>query len=311
MSDYLLPLAVTATFLSVGLVVFGLQQSLGRRRKGVQLLEAQLGRSIPVTREEDLSRSFRERALVPFLGALGALGTGLTPIGMRRRIARKLVLAGSPPAWSADKIAALKVLGAVAGLALGWLVATALGLRGLPYVGALVLFGGVWALIPGATLDIKARTRQELIRRALPDTMDLLTISVEAGLGFDAALSQVVKSTEGPLAHEIARMLQEMQVGAARVDALRSLADRSDVDELRGFTLAMVQAEQFGVSISKVLRSQADVLRTKRRQRAEEKAMKVPVKILFPLIFCILPAMLIVLVGPALIRVSQVFFGGS
>ena len=167
----------------------------------------------------------------------------------------------------------MKVLGTVIGTVLGWLVATALGVEGLPYTGAIVLFGGIGTLIPGAVLDIKARTRQELIRRALPDTMDLLTISVEAGLGFDAALSQVVKSTEGPLAHEVARMLQEMQVGVSRVDSLRSLADRTDVEELRGFTLAMIQADQFGVSISKVLRSQAGVLRTKRRQRAEEKAM--------------------------------------
>lgn len=308
MSEYLLPIGVAATFLSVSLLILGAQRSVSGRRKGAQLLEAQLGRSIPVTREEDLSRSFRERALLPALGALGVLGTRLTPLGMRKRIARKLILAGSPPAWSADKVAAVKVLGTVIGTVLGWLVATALGVVGLPYTGAIVLFGGIGTLIPGAVLDIKARTRQELIRRALPDTMDLLTISVEAGLGFDAALSQVVKSTEGPLAQEIARMLQEMQVGVSRVDSLRSLAERTDVEELRGFTLAMIQADQFGVSISKVLRSQASVLRTKRRQRAEEKAMKVPVKLLFPLIFCILPAMFIVLIGPAAIRISESFF---
>jgi tight adherence protein C len=308
MSEYMVPVAVAATFLSVSLLVLGVQQSMTRRRKAVQILEAQLGRSIPVSREEDLSRSFRERALVPALGTLGAVGTRLTPIGMRKRIARKLILAGSPAAWSADKVAAVKMVGTGIGAVLGWLVATALSLEALPYMGAILLFGGIGALIPGAILDIKARTRQELIRRALPDTMDLLTISVEAGLGFDAALSQVVKSTEGPLAHEIARMLQEMQVGVSRVDALRSLASRTNVDELGGFTLAMIQAEQFGVSISKVLRSQASVLRTKRRQRAEEKAMKVPVKLLFPLIFCILPSMFIVLIGPAAIRISQSFF---
>jgi tight adherence protein C len=307
MSELMLPVAVASTFMSVTLLVLGVQKVVTHRRRAVELLESQLGRTIPVTREEDLSRSFRERALVPFLGALGALGTRLTPVGMHRRIGRRLVLAGSPPGWTADRVAALKVLAAGSGVALGWLVAMALGLNGLTYVGALILFGGIGGLIPGATLDIKAKTRQELIRRALPDTMDLLTISVEAGLGFDAALSQVVKSTEGPLAHEIARMLQEIQVGASRIDALRNLADRSDVEELRGFTLAMIQAEQFGVSISKVLRSQADVLRTKRRQRAEEKAMKVPVKILFPLIFCILPAMFVVLMGPAVIRVADVF----
>jgi tight adherence protein C len=308
MSEYMLPIGLVATFVAVSLLVVGLQQVMTRRRRAVQLLQAQLEQNIPVTREEDLSRSFRQRALVPTLETLGKLGTRVTPVGMRRRIARKLVLAGNPPAWTADRVAATKVLGAACGVVLGWVMASMFGFGGLLLAGSVLLLGGIGSLIPGATLDMKAKTRQEMIRRALPDTMDLLTISVEAGLGFDAALSQVVKSTEGPLAQEIARMLQEMQVGMSRVDALRSLADRTDVEELRGFTLAMVQAEQFGVSISKVLRSQATVLRTKRRQRAEERAMKVPVKLLFPLIFCILPAMFIILIGPAAIRISRFFF---
>jgi tight adherence protein C len=309
MSEYLLPLALISTFLAVALLGFAMNLSRERRRRAVHLLEAQLGGTVPVTREDDLSRSFVERALVPFLGALGALGTRLTPIGMRKRIGRKVVLMGSPPGWDADKLAALKVMGAITGVGLGWLCATALGWEGLMYWSVVLLVGGIGALLPGTTLDLKARTRQELIRRALPDTMDLLTISVEAGLGFDAALAQVVRSTDGPLAQEIARMLQEMQVGVARADALRNVADRNDVDELKGFVLAMVQAEQFGVSIAKVLRSQAGQLRTKRRQRAEERAMKIPVKILFPLIFCILPAMFVVLLGPGIIKVASQFLG--
>jgi tight adherence protein C len=309
MSRFLVPLSVFSTFLAVSLIVLAAKLSRERRHRAVHLLEAQLGRTVPVTREEDLSRSFVERALVPFLGALGAVGMRLTPIGMRKRIGRKIVLMGSPPGWDADKLAALKVMGAIAGVGLGWLSATVLGREGLMYWMVILVVGGIGALLPGTILDLKARTRQELIRRALPDTMDLLTISVEAGLGFDAALAQVVRSTEGPLAQEIARMLQEMQVGVARADALRSVADRSDVDELRGFVLAMVQAEQFGVSIAKVLRSQAGQLRMKRRQRAEERAMKIPVKILFPLIFCILPAMFVVLLGPGIIKVASQFLG--
>lgn len=309
MSRYLLPLSVLSTFLAVGLVGLAANLASEKRRRAVHLLEAQLGRTVPVTREEDLSRSFVERALVPFLGALGAIGTRLTPIGMRKRISRKAVLMGSPPGWDADKLAALKVMGAIIGVGVGWLSAVALGREGLMYWSVILVVGGIGAVVPGATIDLKARTRQELIQRALPDTMDLLTISVEAGLGFDAALAQVVRSTDGPLAEEIARMLQEMQVGVARADALRNLADRNDVDELKGFVLAMVQAEQFGVSIAKVLRSQAGQLRTKRRQRAEERAMKIPVKILFPLIFCILPAMFVVLLGPGVIRVASQFLG--
>ena len=308
MSDLLVPVSLVATFGSVLLGTILVSQRSARRRP-VQLLEAQIGRSVAVTRDEELSRSFRERALIPFLGAMGTLGTKLTPIGMRKRIGRKLVLLGSPAGWDAEKIAALKVISAGGGVALGFLAASTIGWEGLRFFGVVLVVGGIGTLLPGAMLDMKAKARQEGIRRALPDTMDLLTISVEAGLGFDAALGQVVRSTEGPLAQEIARMLQEMQVGVSRADALRAMAERNDVEELRGFVLAMVQAEQFGVSISKVLRSQAKQLRLKRRQRAEEKAMKVPVKILFPLIFCILPAMFVVLLGPGIIRVMQEFFG--
>jgi len=308
MSDLLVPVSLVATFGSVLLGAVLVSQRSARRRP-VQLLEAQIGRSVAVTRDEELSRSFRERALIPFLGAMGTLGTKLTPIGMRKRIGRKLVLLGSPAGWDAEKIAALKVISAGGGVALGFLAASTIGWEGLRFFGVVLVVGGIGTLLPGAMLDMKAKARQEGIRRALPDTMDLLTISVEAGLGFDAALGQVVRSTEGPLAQEIARMLQEMQVGVSRADALRAMAERNDVEELRGFVLAMVQAEQFGVSISKVLRSQAKQLRLKRRQRAEEKAMKVPVKILFPLIFCILPAMFVVLLGPGIIRVMQEFFG--
>jgi tight adherence protein C len=145
----------------------------------------------------------------------------------------------------------------------------------------------------------------------MPDTMDLLTISVEAGLSFDAALAHVRKNVPGPLSDEIGRMLHEMQLGVSRVEAFRHLADRTDVEELKAFVLSMVQADTFGISVGKVLRAQAKELRMKRRQRAEEAAMKVPVKMLFPLIFCILPAMFIVMVGPGVIRIMRAFSGAA
>ena len=311
MSEYMLPIGLVATFVAVSLLVVGLQQVMTRRRRAVQLLQAQLEQNIPVTREEDLSRSFRQRALVPTLETLGKLGTRVTPVGMRRRIARKLVLAGNPPAWTADRVAATKVLGAACGVVLGWVMASMFGFGGLLLAGSVLLLGGIGSLIPGATLDMKAKTRQEMIRRALPDTMDLLTISVEAGLGFDAALAHVRKKVPGPLSDEIGRMLHEMQLGVSRVEAFRHLADRTDVEELKAFVLSMVQADTFGISVGKVLRAQAKELRMKRRQRAEEAAMKVPVKMLFPLIFCILPAMFIVMVGPGVIRIMRAFSGAA
>ena len=151
----------------------------------------------------------------------------------------------------------------------------------------------------------KSQTRQERIQRELPDALDLLSISVEAGLGFDAALSQVARNTTGPLAEEFFRVLQEMQIGTGRPEAMRALGERTTVSELRGFVTAMVQADAFGVPVANVLRVQAGEMRIKRSQRAEEKAQKVPVKILFPLIFCILPALFIVVIGPAAITIVR------
>jgi len=174
--------------------------------------------------------------------------------------------------------------------------------------GGLAVTAGVTVLLtplgyfaPDLALYQIAYNRNERIRRDLPDSMDLLTISVEAGLPFDAALSQVARNTRGPLADELFRVLQEMQIGLARIDALRAVAERTNVPELRGFVTAMVQADTFGIPVASVLRVQARDLRVKRSQRAEEIAQKVPVKILFPLVFCILPALFIVVMGPAAI----------
>ncbi len=147
------------------------------------------------------------------------------------------------------------------------------------------------------------------MRRELPDALDLLTISVEAGLAFDSALSQVARNTSGPLAEEFFRVLQEMQIGLGRADAMRALGDRTDLPELRGFITSMVQADSFGIPVAQVLRVQAREMRVKRSQRAEELAQKVPVKILFPLIFCILPSLFVVILGPAVIQIFTSFNG--
>ena len=145
--------------------------------------------------------------------------------------------------------------------------------------------------------------------KGLPDAVDLLTISVESGLGFDAALQQVARNTEGPLADEFSRVLREMQIGQGRAQALRGLADRTEVADLRSFVTAMVQADSFGIPIANVLRIQSGEIRMKRRQAAEEKAQKVPVKITVPLIFCILPCLFIAVMGPAVIHIMDSFAG--
>jgi tight adherence protein C len=211
---------------------------------------------------------------------------------------------------TAERIVAFKIIGAIVGLVVGLLVAPVLPFKGfVPSVIVAVFFAFTGYTFPSAGLASKASKRQKEIRKALPDTMDLLTISVEAGLGFDAALAQVVKNVPGPLSEEIARMLQEMQIGVSRTEALRHVNDRTEVPELDGFVLSMIQADKYGVGVAKVLRAQSTELRQKRRQRAEEVAQKVPLKLLFPMIFMVLPALFIVILGPGAIKVYENFFG--
>jgi tight adherence protein C len=164
-------------------------------------------------------------------------------------------------------------------------------------------------MAPNFYLYQRAYDRAAEMQKALPDAIDLLTISVESGLGFDAAVSQVARNTEGPLAGEFARMLQEMQIGRGRSDALRSMAERTNLRDLRGFVSAMVQADAFGIPVGQVLRVQSSEIRVKKRQWAEEQAQKVPVKILIPLIFCILPCLFIAVLGPAAISIMTNFRG--
>ncbi|MGH2756194.1 MAG: type II secretion system F family protein [Actinomycetota bacterium] len=310
MSDLVLSFAMVATFAAVTLAVSAVEVTLAERRRTVRLLQAQVASVQPVNlREQDLSRSFLERILFPLVGATGALARRVTPHGMLERIDHKLVLAGSPPGWTAERVAAFKLLGAVGGAMFALLLGGVGGSSSLSLVGPVVLLGGIGFFGPDGLLSGQARRRQDAIQKALPDTLDLLTISVEAGLGFDAALAHVIQHVHGPLSQEIGRMLQEVQLGMSRVDALRRLSERTDIDELRGFILAVIQADIFGVGVAKVLRAQAKELRTKRRQRAERKAMQTPVKILFPLIFCVLPALFVVIIGPGAIRIMDNFLG--
>jgi tight adherence protein C len=155
----------------------------------------------------------------------------------------------------------------------------------------------------------RAYERTDQLQKSLPDALDLLTISVESGLGFDAALAQVARNTDGALADELARVLQEMQIGMGRGTALRALGERTKVDDVKGFVSAMVQADALGIPIAQVLRVQSREIRTKRRQRAEEKAQKVAIKILIPLIFCILPCLFIAVLGPAGLAMVSAFSG--
>jgi tight adherence protein C len=293
----------------VGIVV-AIASFSSQDRDGVarSLAAVEAIRAAPDPMRKELDAPFNERVTGPMFSRLTSLGRRFTPNDQSTRLRRKLDLAGNPPGWDTDRVLAFKMLGLLVGAAAGFIVP--------------LLFGNVaWALVFGIGLAVlgfflpnillyqRAYDRSQTIQRELPDALDLLVISVESGLGFDAALAQVARNTHGPLAEEFFRVLQEMQLGTGRSDAMRALADRTDVTDLRGFITAMVQADAFGIPIANVLRIQAREMRIRRSQRAEESAQKVPVKILFPLIFCILPALFIVILGPAAIQIMTAFSG--
>jgi tight adherence protein C len=238
-------------------------------------------------------------------GWLTQLARRLSPGGMTDSLQRRLDLAGNPGSWTPDRVLAAKGIGL---LVLGCLGA----LFGLRSPAWFVLFAGLGALIgfflPDVLLYNSGDRRQAKIQTALPDAMDMLTVCVEAGLGFDAALAQVARNTTGPLAGEFARALQEMQLGASRAQALRAMTARTTAPELRVFVSALTQATELGITVAHVLREQAREMRLKRRQRAEEKAQKVPVKITFPLVFCLFPALFVVILVPAAIAIWQTLF---
>lgn len=244
-----------------------------------------------------------DRVIVPVARYLGRKVRRITPVGWIDSLERRIRLAGSPDAWPVERALALKmVLGIVGALGTWAARGNAFGLSDL---GLSALGGLVGYLLIDLILYSRGKERQKKILKSLPDTLDQLTISVEAGLGFDAALMRVTSTGTGPLAEELTRVLAEIKVGVQRTDALKHLIERTDVYELRHFILALNQAERYGLPVARVLRIQSGDLRIKRRQRAEEEAMKIPVKIVFPLVFCIFPALFVVLLGPAMIRVSR------
>jgi tight adherence protein C len=265
--------------------------------------------SVPKELLADLDPSFSDRVLTPLLGRFVVVGRRLTPADNAERLRRKLDVAGNPAGWTVDRVVAMKVVGFGVGLLAGLLVTAVLGLGLAPRVVLTVGISMAGYVAVNFWLYQRGYDRAEQMQKDLPDALDLLTISVEAGLGFDSALSQVARNTDGPVSEEFARVLTEMQIGMGRSQAMRSLGERTTLPELRGFANAMVQADAFGIPVGQVLRVQSSEMRVKRRQRAEEKAQKVPVKIMVPLIFCILPTLFIAVLGPAAITVIGSFKG--
>lgn len=260
---------------------------------------------VPIDQRQALLRTGPlDRVILPTVKALGRGVRRISPAGWIEALDRRIRIAGSPAVWTLERALAMKMVLGVGGVFGGLQFGS-----GLVGSGASILIAGAFGYsLPDLLLWSRGKERQGLIQKELPDTLDQLTISVEAGLGFDAALQRVATTGQGPLAEELRRLLGEIKVGVARREALRHLLDRTDVQELRHFVLALQQAEEYGLPVARVLRVQSSELRVKRRQRAEEQAMKIPVKIVFPLVLCIFPSLFVVLLGPAVIRVMRTLF---
>ncbi|CAA9308710.1 MAG: Type II/IV secretion system protein TadC, associated with Flp pilus assembly [uncultured Friedmanniella sp.] len=236
---------------------------------------------------------------------LGWLATRLTPPGRRRTLERLWTRAGRPAAWPVPRLVLAKLVLPLVALVLSLLYLSAKPGTLTVVVGAVVTV--VCHFLPELLLHSRAQERSQKITLELADTLDQMTIAVEAGLGFDGAMAKAGQNGQGPLAEELVRTLQDIQLGQSRREAYESLAGRTDVVDLRRFVRAVVQADKYGVAVADVLRTQAAEMRMKRRQRAEEKAMQIPVKVIFPLMLCILPVLFIVLLGPAAMDIVGAF----
>ncbi len=247
----------------------------------------------------------QERLLVPMLDRLRGFATRISPAGTGGRIVRNLDRAGNPPAWTAERVMGAKGLGLIVGVVLVFLL-LGFGLKPMLYA---VLAGAAGFFLPDLLVYNAGMKRQEEMRKGLADALDMLTVCVEAGQGFDAAILQVARTVSGPIAGEFARVLSEMQIGKSRGEAFSSLGERTTAPELKNFVSTLVQADRLGLPIASVLREQTKEMRVVRRQRAEEKAQKVTVKILFPLLLCIFPALFIVIIGPGALQIMDAFSG--
>src|SRR5262245_28973874 len=302
----LLPIIIAAVAAGAILLIF-LGLTSNSPVDPVQARLTQLGAMQAKNLEElELQQPFLERTLRPLAGAISGRMSRVASSSFQERTEKRLALAGNPGNLRTADWLGVKAVGAAVGAGVFVLLFFVLNILSMPPVLGLAM--GLIGLMLGYTipefwLGGQVRKRQHAILLMIPDALDLLTISVRAGLGFDAALGKVVEKLQGPLTDEFRRALAEVRVGKARREALRDIIPRTEVPPLTNFIGAIIQAEQLGVSISKVLQVQSEQLRIERRQRAEEQAAKAPIKMLFPLVGCIFPSLFIVILGPAIILI--------
>jgi tight adherence protein C len=294
-------------FAAIALAIFAAFEQAEERATVRSSLRQLEGYEVENLRDRQMLEPVTTRVMGPAMAGLIGIGRRFSPQGYIDSTRKKLLITGNASPEDLDRFLAIRVVTVAAiplCFVLWWFV---LPLAGQTRLITFALLSLALFLGPDASLNRKITARQDLILRALPDILDLLTISVEAGLGFEQALDRTVSAVPGPLSDEFIRMLNETRAGSTRAEAMRAIDDRTDVSEVRSFVLAILQADTFGVSIGRILRSQADEMRIKRRQRAQERAMKAPVKMLLPMVFCVFPALFVVVLGPAAINITHAF----
>lgn len=304
----MLILAIASVFGALTLVFWALAGQLAERaafRSSLQQIEDYDTLAAVPSRQLELAAGFETRVLAPLTRSLVGLGRRFTPADYVAKSAEKLTQAGKSRADDLDRFLAVRVV-TIALVPVAFFVSFfVLPLEGRTPLAVFIFVTMLLVLGPDATLNRQVADRQYEIQMRLPDVLDLLTISVEAGLGFEQALDRTVQSVPGPLSEEFARMIGEVRAGSSRAEALRALEARIGVQEVKSFVLALLQADTFGISIGRILRQQAEEMRVRRRQLAQERAQKAPVKMLFPMVFCIFPSLFVVVLGPAIFNIAD------
>lgn len=298
------------TLLVMG-VIFTITMALRstQQRSQISTVGATLTRANNITpdmRQMKLRQPFSERVVRPMLRQLYGLGRYLTPSASVTKLQEKLIVAGMPGGMTVTDFLGLRFLvgATLSGLLFAITITQGETGKSLMFAGGAFLIG---LYMPNMWLSSKAKARQKAIARALPDTLDMMSICVDAGLGFEAALQKVAFQSDGELSMEMRRVISEIRVGVARADALRHLAERTQVQDVASFVAVLVQADRLGIAIRNVLNTQSVQMRILRRQRAEEEAGKAPIKMLIPLALFIFPAMFAVILGPAIPRIMAAF----
>jgi len=293
---------VVVVGLAIVLIVIGFSSRDPKESLQARLAEYSSREQVASLEEIEMSMPFTERVIAPMVRSAAEFVKRFTPERTLESTRHKLDLAGNPQNWSPAEFFGVRALAMVV---LGGLIFLLLGIAGNEIGTTLlmtVVFAALGFFLPALWLGSKIRTRQANIVKSLPDALDLLTVCVEAGLAFDQAMKKVAEKWDDELSLAFARVLQEIQLGRLRRDALRDMANRIELPDVTSFVAAIIQAETLGVSMAKILRIQSDQMRVRRRQRAEEKAHQASIKMLIPMVFLIFPSIWVVLLGPAVLQ---------